>query len=171
MNIDVITRYFQGERHEMLGIVGGSLAVTLLAGAFFVLARDQFSKSLLVTVLVSAALLSVTALSLLPRDVRLGTELAAAIQAGNGASAITGELARVQEIISKYQYYRYGASLLALLAVAAVVASRKGWVHGMAAGLLLLVVAQIVIDHYSEQRASRYHEQLVRAVPTDGARS
>jgi hypothetical protein len=33
-------------------------------------------------------------------------------------------------------------------------------VNGAAAGVLLLVVAQVMIDHYSEARAVRYAEQL-----------
>ena len=33
---------------------------------------------------------------------------------------------------------------------------RRGWVHGVVTGLLLLVVAQVVIDHFSEQRATQY---------------
>lgn len=166
MQIDFIARYFQGERHEMFAIVAGSALLLLLAGAILLLSRDPFAKALFVTVLVSAVLLSGTALSLLPRDARLHAELNTATQSAQAASALTGERVRVEEILSKYQYYRYAAALFGLIALAAVVLSRKGWAHGVAAGLLLLVVAQVIIDHYSEQRARQYHEELARAWPS-----
>jgi hypothetical protein len=35
-----------------------------------------------------------------------------------------------------------------------------GRVHGVAAGWLVLVVAQILIDHFSERRANRYFQRL-----------
>ena len=38
--------------------------------------------------------------------------------------------------------------------------SRQPWLHGAAAGMLLLVVAQVVIDRYSENRATSYLAQL-----------
>jgi hypothetical protein len=45
-------------------------------------------------------------------------------------------------------------------------------VVGVAAGLLVLVVAQWTIDHYSEERARRYHALLEGALAqtTPGSR-
>lgn len=42
----------------------------------------------------------------------------------------------------------------------ALALTKKPWAHGVAVGLLLMVVAQVVIDHYSERRAHRYHGEL-----------
>ena len=51
----------------------------------------------------------------------------------------------------------FGVGLAALLILAL---SRQPWLHGVAAGMLLLVVAQVVIDRYSENRATSYLAQL-----------
>jgi hypothetical protein len=51
-----------------------------------------------------------------------------------------------------------------MIALAAVALSRRAWVNGAAAGVLLLVIAQVMIDHYSEARALRYAGQLREAV-------
>ncbi len=68
MHLEAILQYFHGERREMIAILAGSLVATLLTGGLFLLVRDSFVKALLVTVLISAALLSSTAGSLLARD-------------------------------------------------------------------------------------------------------
>jgi hypothetical protein len=68
------------------------------------------------------------------------------------------------EVIRKYPYYRIGALGLGLFALVAVAVSRRAWVNGAAAGLLLVVVAQVGIDHYSEARAMRYAGQIRAAL-------
>jgi hypothetical protein len=52
------------------------------------------------------------------------------------------------------------AAAIALLALLGLVLSGRGWIHGVAAGLLMLVVAQVLIDHYSEHRAADYLRKL-----------
>ena len=69
-------------------------------------------------------------------------------------------------VIAKYPSYRYAALGLGLLAIVAVALTRRGWVVGAAAGVLVLLVAQLAIDHYSEARATRYAEQLGAARAT-----
>lgn len=168
MHLEAILQYFHGERREMIAILAGSLVATLLTGGLFLLVRDSFVKALLVTVLISAALLSSTAGSLLARDARLRTDLVAAVQSAHGERALAGERTRVAAVISKYRYYRYGATGLGVLALLALTVSRKGWAHGAALGLLMLVMAQVVIDHYSEQRARGYFDRLAPAAPGGG---
>jgi hypothetical protein len=152
--------YFAGERREMFAILAGSAGLALLSSWLFVAARDGFAKALMVTVLVAAFLLSATAISLLARDAKLRTVLASMVDSDGGGAGLSAERARVGEVISKYRYYRYSAVLIGVAALTALAVSRRGWVHGVAAGLLLLVVAQVVIDHYSERRARRYSDRL-----------
>jgi hypothetical protein len=68
------------------------------------------------------------------------------------------------EVIRKYPLYRYAAIVLGLVALIAVVTMRRSAVVGAAAGLLVLVVAQWTIDHYSEERARRYDALLGEAL-------
>lgn len=88
---------------------------TASAAGLFALARDSFSKSLLVTVAVIAVLLSSVAISLLHRDANAGAELAAAVASDQGSRALVAELARVAVVISKYDGYRYFVSALGSL--------------------------------------------------------
>ena len=155
-----VVLYFAGERREMFAILAGSAGLALLSSWLLVATRDGFAKALMVTVLVSAFLLSATAVSLLARDAKLRTALASAVRSDGGGAGLAAERARVVEVISKYRYYRYSAVLIGVAALTALAVTRRGWVHGVAAGLLLLVVAQVIIDHYSERRARRYSDRL-----------
>ncbi|MGQ0709555.1 MAG: hypothetical protein ACT4NV_07360 [Rhodoferax sp.] len=122
--------YFAGERREMLLILAGALVSVLLTGGLYLLVRDGFTKALLITVIIAACLLSVSAISLLNRDPKLHDGLVSV------------------------------SFVLALIACSGVFVSRAAWVHGAAVGLLLVVVAQLAIDHYSQARAERYLGQL-----------
>lgn len=155
-----VAQYFDGERREMLAIFAGSVACVLLALGLLLLTRDGFAKGLMVAVLVSAGLLSATAASLLVRDGTLRTRLQSELHSERIEQTVAAERERVSVIASKYRYYRYGACLLGLLALVAFATSQRDWVHGAAAGVLILVLAQVVVDHYSERRARHYLAQL-----------
>lgn len=168
MNPDALTTaiqaYFAGERHEGLAILAFSAGLVLVAAAIHVAARDGFSRGFGVVALLLAVLLSSTVLSLMRRDPPHQAELTAAIRGGDARSAVAAEASRMAEVIRKYPYYRIVALGLGLLALVAAAMSRRGWVNGAAAGVLLLVVAQVVIDHYSEARAMRYAEHVRAAL-------
>lgn len=153
MLVGAVRDYFRGERHEML-------AMTILAIGLYVAMRDGFAKGFAGAVLLSTLLLAVTAVSLLRRDPLLQASLEAGVHSAGATQAVSGEADRIAGIVRRYPVYRYGALALGLTALAAVVVSRRGWVQGAAAGVLILVVAQLTIDHYSERRASRYAVQL-----------
>jgi len=131
-----------------------------LALCLLLLARDGFAKGLMVVVVISVGLLSATAGSLLVRDTALRKQLQSQVRADTAPQAVDGERKRLGVIVANYKYYRYAAFVLGLLALLAIVASQRGWVHGAAAGVLILVLAQVVIDHYSEHRARQYLAQL-----------
>ena len=157
-----MAQYFDGERREMYAIVAGSLVCVGLALCLLLVARDGFAKGLMVVVVISAGLLSATAGSLLVRDAALRTELQLHFRSETAPQAVDGERKRLAVIIANYKYYRYAAFVLGFLALLAFVASQRGWVHGAAAGVLVLVLAQVVIDHYSKHRAQQYLEQLTK---------
>ncbi len=155
-----IREYFRGERVEMFAILGGSLALVVLAAVLYLAVRDGFARGFGVTALLIAGLLSSTAVSLLRRDPPHEARLVAAVQGGESGAALGAEAVRMGKVIANYPYYRYAALALGVLGLVAVALTRRGWVSGVAAGLLLLVVAQLAIDHYSELRATRYAAQI-----------
>jgi hypothetical protein len=152
--------YFAGERHEMYAILVGSLGVVLIAGALHLAARDDFSRGFGAAALILALLLASTALTLLRRDPPHEAALVSALQGSGGRRALDAEAQRMTVVIGKYPGYRYAALVIGVAALLAAAFVRRGIVTGLAAGALLLVVAQAAIDHYSEARARRYTAQL-----------
>ena len=152
----LIREYFNGEYNEMMLIFAGSAALTCIAVWLWVGTRSGFALGFFVTVLATAMLLCGTAASLLVRDKGLVEELTLSIGKPQQSQVLAKERARIEVVLSKYRYYRYSAAVLAALSVLGLLLTSRGWVHGVVTGLLLLVVAQIVIDHFSEQRATQY---------------
>jgi membrane-associated PAP2 superfamily phosphatase len=159
-----IHSYFRGERQEMIAILAGSLLLVLAASGLWLAARDGFSRGFGIAAVVVALALSTTAVSLLLRDPPHEARLAAAVKGPGASAAIAAEADRMAEVVRTYPIYRGAALALGLLALLAVALSRRGWVAGAAAGVLLLVVAQWTIDHYSEERASAYARRLDEAL-------
>jgi hypothetical protein len=155
-----VLEYFAGERQEMLLILGGSLLVTVLVLWLWIITRTDFAAAFAITVIATAALFSGTAVSLLARDNGVSNTIVQALGTERQTASLTGERERIAVVRSKYRYYRYASSVIASIAILGLAILNRGWVHGVAAGLLLLVVAQILIDHYSERRADRYFQRL-----------
>ena len=152
----LIREYFKGEYNEMMLIFAGSAALTCIAVWLWVGTRSGFALGFGVTVLATAMLLCGTAASLLVRDKGLVEELTLSIGKPQQSQVLAKERARIEVVVSKYRYYRYSAAVLAALSVLGLLLTSRGWVHGVVTRLLLLVVAQVVIDHFSEQRATQY---------------
>ncbi len=141
--------YFAGERREMLMILGGSLLVTVVVLWLWITTRTDFAAAFAISVIATATLFSGTAVSLLARDNGVSNAIVQAPGTERQAASLTGERGRIAMVRSKYRYYRYASSVIGLIALLGVALSNRGWVHGVAAGLLLLVVAQILNNHYS----------------------
>lgn len=155
-----VREYFSGEHSEMLFIIAGSVLFASLAAWLWLSTRSGFTMAFMVTVLACAALLSSTAVALLVRDAQLSRSLEQGIGSPQHAVVVSGERARIEAVVSKYRYYRYGAAAFAAVSLLGLLLTHRSWVHGAAAGLLLLVVAQVLIDHFSEQRARLYLTRL-----------
>ena len=162
--ITAVQAYFAGERHEGFAILGFLVVLVLVAGSLHAVGRDGFSRGFGIMALLLAILLSPMGVSLMRRDARHQAMLVAGLRGGDARAVVTAEAGRMAEVIRKYPYYRVAALALGALALAAAALSRRGWVSGAAAGGLLLVIAQLVIDHYSEARAVRYGGELRAAV-------
>lgn len=161
-----VLEYFAGEGHESLLIVAVSVSIAIPALWLWLETRSAFSAAFAATVLAAALLLSATAVSLLVRDKGLSSELVRGISSPQQVSLVQAERERIDVVISKYKYYRYGAAMLAVIGLLALLLSDRPWLHAVAAALLLLVVAQVLIDHYSEHRASVYFAKLSEVIDT-----
>ena len=155
-----VLEYFAGERREMFLILAFALGVAALALWLFIATRAGFAMAFMITVLLFGGLMSAGIVSLMIRDQASSRVLSLSLQTEQSATAIAGEKARIDVVLSKFKYYRFGAAVLGVLAMVGFMLSGRGWVHGVAAGLLLVVVAQVVIDHFSERRAQIYLKQL-----------
>lgn len=162
--ITAVQAYFAGERHEALAVLGFLVALVLVAGSLHAVGRDGFSRGFGIVALLLAILMSPMVVSLMRRDARHQATLVAGLRSGDASAVVPAEVGRMAEVIRKYPYYRFSALGLGALALAAAALSRRGWVNGAAAGVLVLVVAQFMIDHYSEARAVRYQGELKAAV-------
>lgn len=151
-----IEGYFSGEHREMLLILAGCATAAAFAVALYLVARDGFSIGFGLTALAAALLLGATSASLLRRDSAHEAQLVAALGGANAQQEISAEAARIDVVIANYKYYRYTGLALGVLALLGVASTRNGVVNGIGAGLLLLVSAQMVVDHYSERRALGY---------------
>jgi hypothetical protein len=150
-----IRTYFAGERQEMLMILAATIIMTLATASLYWRSRDGFAAGLTLTVLLAAILLASTSVSLLRRDAPLRASIERA--AGDRSVAqLRDEAARIATVESRYPNYRYGAVVLAIIAIVLLNLTSRDWLRGVSAGLLLLVVAQVAIDHYSERRAHTY---------------
>lgn len=154
------SEYFSGEYSEMLFILAGSVLFAVLAAWLWRETRSGFAIGFGVTVLVAVVLLAGMATSLLVRDKALSSSLIQGVSSPHGAQIVADEVVRIETVVSKYRYYRYGAAVLAAFSILGLIVTRAGWVHGVATGLLLVVAAQVIIDHYSEQRARLYLAHL-----------
>jgi hypothetical protein len=169
--LGAIAAYFEGERQEMYAILAGSMALVLLAGALNLAGKDGFARGFGATALLVALALSATAASLLVRDPPHHAMLVAGVRGPDAAALLAREAARMVDVLSRYPLYRLAALGLGLAALLAAALSRRGWVNGAAAGVLLLAAAQLTIDHYSEARARRYAERLDAAIAAGAERA
>lgn len=151
-----VLEYFAGEREEMVTTIAVSLVIAAAAVWLLIYSRTGFAVALAISTVLAAGLMSTGLASLMVRDTGRSRELGAVLGTGEPPVIMASEKQRMVVVLSKYRYYRYGAALVALIAMAGVLLSQRGWVHGVAAGLLLIVLSQVMIDQFSETRAKTY---------------
>ncbi len=159
-----VQTYFAGERGEMFVILTGSMFTLLVAILLLAGSKGWFSKGLGWTLVVGALLLSAAAVSLLLRDASLSRRILSEAESAAAHEVVEREVRRVEAIISNYSSYRWGASLLAVVALFCTVFVPHAGVFGICAGVLVLVAAQLMIDNYSEARALEYLDRLTVAI-------
>ena len=101
------------------------------------------AAALALTTVVATGLLAGGAASLLNRDSGLASSIVQSLGTDQQAARMATERERMSVVRSKYRYYRIGALALGLAALLCLALSHRGWVHGLAVGLLLLVVHRL----------------------------
>ena len=85
------------------------------------------------------------------------------LQSGNiGAqeSVFTLERQRMQAVVDNYQNLRFGFAGLALIGALLIAFTHHNVSHAIAIGLLIMALAGVAIDKYSEVRATAYLHSL-----------
>jgi len=156
-----IETYFHGERVEMIAFLAFA-AVLIIASIVLWTTRDAFARPLAIVLFASALVSCSTAIPLLLRDGPNKQALLQQLEQGN-ARAMSDELARMEAVVRNYPYYRY--LFVAAILAAAVMALffRNATTLGVGVGLLVFGATGFVVDHYSQQRAEVYIEQLKSA--------
>lgn len=160
MLVDTSREYFLGERREMIAILISAGVAILIAFFVLIRLRDGFAAGFAFTVIIAAVLLGGTAFSLLKRDGPMLTAMTVEAQSGAVAAVREREIIRITTIIEKYPIYHRVALALGMIAIVLAAFVSLPAARGVAAGLLLLVAAQFIIDHYSESRARLYESKL-----------
>lgn len=148
--------YFSGERHAMLLILVGAFLMAALAVWMWAATRSSFAIGFSGMVLAVSILLSGMAGGLRVRDRTLSRDIVEGIQSADQTATLKIERQRISTVIGKYAVYRRAVAIVAMLGLLALLLSDRSWVHGVAAGLLTLVIAQVLVDHYSQERAEAY---------------
>lgn len=153
---EAVLGYFAGERHAMLLVLSAAAVMAVIAVWTWAATRTGFATGFSATVLAISMLLSSMAGGLLVRDRTLSRHIVEGIHSTRQTSIVLAERKRICAVISKYSLYRRAVAIIALFSLLTLLLSDRDWVHGLVAGLLILVIAQITIDHLSQERAEAY---------------
>jgi hypothetical protein len=149
---------FEGRMLAFFGTV-----VTVLALIFWRVGSTPSARAMFVPLLVVGGLALVSGLSMnFNNQARIGTYRAA--YAENPAAFVQSEKERTEAFIKWYPITMYSFSAVILIGCAVFL--WKPTPLGRAIGLatILLGLAVLFLDHFSEERADGYHEQIMQAL-------
>ena len=155
-----INQYFKGERSEMALVIFFSVLIGASAVWLFLAYRDSFSKGFAIVVVLFSFLFTGVAVSVLFRDRPYEQKLVKEVSSEDGPKAVHQEIERMNIVISKYPAGKKVTLVVVLFGVVSIFLFRRPVVEGVVVGLLLVGASQIVMDHYSEERAVEYESFL-----------
>jgi hypothetical protein len=162
-----IEAYFSSEAAEMYWVIGGAVLLFATAALLWLKLDDRFSVSLAISLSVVALMLAVTGVSLLVRDTANRNNLLSLVQQERtveASAALEAEKRRMIEVVKNYSTYRFMFAAAALIGALLIAWAQGGLAHAAAVGLLAFSAAGVVIDQYSEKRATAYLERLEQAL-------
>jgi hypothetical protein len=156
-----MAEYFRGERYEAWILAMSAMALALAGVALLWAVRDTFAFGLAPMLMVGALILATTAGTILIRDPGLQASLAADIANPTTKMAtMLNEQQRISRVLSDFRLYTKSFLGLGVLAIALLLVVQAPIVRGIAAGLLVMMAAQSIIDHYGDTRAKIYAARL-----------
>ena len=158
-----VETYFTSEAAEMYCILGGSVVLGLCSVVLWLRFNDQFSIALGITLIILALLFAAAGASLLIRDSKNAQMLQETLRGEDIAaqqSVLTLERQRMQTVADNYQNLRMAFAALALIGALLIVFTHHNISHAIAVGLLIMALAGVVIDKYSEVRTLIYLKHL-----------
>ena len=149
---------FEGRLYLLFGI-----AVCLLALIYWKSASTDFAKAIFMPFLLLGLLASGTGLSLIMSNEKRLIDYQQAFNA-NPSEFIASEKSRTEGFIKWYPYTMYGMSALMIAGIALFLflPTAGGRAYGLA--IILLGFSILFLDHFSEERAHRYHSQIIGAL-------
>ncbi len=153
----------KGEIFEARIILLSGLILVTIALLFYFAGTTSNAKAMLFPLLAVGILFTASGTTMLYTNPKRITEFSQQYQE-NATAFIQSEKERADEFISWYPMIRYVASGLGILGIVLFVfwAAPIGRAIGIA--LIIMMLATYVIDHFSEERANAYYEEILKAV-------
>lgn len=163
-----IETYFAGEAAEAYIVIAGYLLVLVCAGLLWFRFSDRFSIALSITLAILTIGMSGGFIYLLIRDSANRQNLVQLVDSHQvkpeTRQALEKEKNRMQKVADGYLNLRRLFAAFALLGTLLILFTGNDISHAVAVGLLLFALSGVVIDHYSEERATIYLEKLNREI-------
>ena len=164
---DAINTYFPSEASEMYILIASSVALIILGIIFLTVLHGRFSQIFGVGLLVLALIYGSTGISLLSRDGANQARLNAALDAPITAETKTllaAEETRIKTVVENYRNLQYMFAGFAAVSIALILFWPTQIGMALAAVGMTFAVSGVLVDHYSEKRATLYHTDLKAAL-------
>ena len=162
-----IETYFASEASEMYILIAASIALIVLGIIFLTILHGRFSQIFGAGLLVLALIYGSTGFSLLSRDSANRAQLVAALDAPVTAETTTllkAEETRIKAVVDNYRNLQYMFAGFAAVGLALILFWPTQIGMAIAAIALTFSVSGILVDHYSEHRATIYYHELSAAL-------
>ena len=158
-----INTYFTSEASEMYILIAAAIALVILGVVFLTLLHGRFSQIFGVGLLVLALIYGSTGVSLLSRDSANRAQLIAALDApitSETEAMLTAEQKRIKAVVDNYRNLQYMFAGFAAVGLALILFWPTQIGMAIAATALTFSVSGVLVDHYSEHRATIYYNDL-----------
>lgn len=151
--------WYNGEIFEGKFILAFGLFLILTASLFYFLGNTQAAKVLLIPMLVIGIFFSITGANMIRSNGKQKQEAAKKYEQ-NPKEFINAEIKRVDDFQYLYPMSIVISLACFLSAIALLYFTQNVNLKAIAISLILLGMAFAVIDYFSKERATIYHEQL-----------
>ncbi len=162
-----INTYFASEASEMYILIAAAAALVVLGLIFLTVLHGRFSQVFGVGLLVLALIYGGTGISLLKRDHANHTQLITALDAPITAATtdmVKAEETHIKAVVDNYRNLQLMFAGFAAIGLALILFWPTQIGMAIAGLALFFSVSGILVDHYSEHRATIYYNDLTTAI-------